>query len=58
MEDCQNSAQELVAQPIENIVEADARGMFTTSLIVAQAFEKEHKNVLRDIENLECSLFN
>ena len=59
MEDCQNSAQELVAQPVENILEADARGMFTTSLIVAQAFEKEHKNVLRDIENLECSaLFN
>lgn len=59
MEDCQNSAQELAAQPVENIVEADARGMFTTSLIVAQAFEKEHKNVLRDIENLECSaLFN
>lgn len=27
----------------------------TTSLIVAEAFEKEHKNVLRDIENLSCS---
>lgn len=27
----------------------------TTSLIVAQVFEKEHKNVVRDIENLSCS---
>lgn len=25
------------------------------SLIVAKMFEKEHKNVVRDIENLECS---
>lgn len=55
MEDFQKSAQELVAQPIENIVEADDGGMFTTSLIVAQAFEKEHKDVLKAISNLECS---
>ena len=27
----------------------------TTSLIVAQVFGKEHKNVLRDIESLSCS---
>jgi anti-repressor protein len=27
----------------------------TTSLKVAEEFEKEHKNVLRDIENLDCS---
>lgn len=27
----------------------------TTSLRVAEEFEKEHKNVLRDIENLSCS---
>lgn len=27
----------------------------TTSLIVAQVFGKEHRNVLRDIENLSCS---
>lgn len=55
MEDCQHSAQELIAQPIENIVEADGYGMFTTSLIVAEAFEKEHKDVLKAISNLECS---
>lgn len=55
MEDCQHSAQELIAQPIENIVEVDGGGMFTTSLIVAEAFEKEHKDVLKAISNLECS---
>lgn len=27
----------------------------TTSLTVAEEFEKDHKNVLRDIENLSCS---
>ncbi len=27
----------------------------TTSMIVAETFGKEHKNVLRDIENIECS---
>ena len=27
----------------------------TTSLKVAEAFDREHKNVLRDIKNLECS---
>ena len=44
-------SQELV----ENIVEIDNGKMFTTSLIVAEAFEKEHKDVLRAIDNLECS---
>lgn len=55
MEDRQNSEREIISQPIENIVEIDEGGMFTTSLIVARAFEKEHFNVLRDIEKLECS---
>lgn len=55
MEDTQATEQEMTTQPIENIVEIDEGRMFTTSLIVAEAFEKEHKNVLRDIENLECS---
>jgi Rha family phage regulatory protein len=27
----------------------------TTSLIIADVFEKEHKNVLADIKNLSCS---
>lgn len=55
MEDSQNSEQEITVQPIENIVEIDDGKMFTTSLIVAQAFEKEHKDVLKAISNLECS---
>ena len=55
MEDRQNNGQEIISQPIENIVEIDEGGMFTTSLIVARAFEKEHKNVLQSIENMECS---
>lgn len=42
-------------QLIENIVQINENRMFTTSLVIAEAFEKEHKNVLRDIENLECS---
>ena len=40
---------------IENIVEVDNGKMFTTSLIGAEASEKEHKDVLRAISNLECS---
>lgn len=55
MEDSQTNEQEITVQPIENIVQIDDGKMFTTSLIVAELFEKEHKNVLRDIENLECS---
>lgn len=56
MEDSQTNEQEITVQPIENIVEIDDGKMFTTSLIVAQAFEKEHKDVLKAISNLECSL--
>lgn len=55
MEDRQNNGQESIVQHIENIVEVDEGGMFTTSLIVARAFEKEHKDVLKAISNLECS---
>ena len=40
---------------VENIVELDGEQMFTTSLIVANAFGKEHKDVLKAISNLECS---
>lgn len=55
MEDRQTNEQEITTQPIENIVQIDDGKMFTTSLTVANAFEKEHKNVLQAIENLECS---
>lgn len=47
--------QNVKPQHFENIVECEGGRMFTTSLIVAEVFEKEHKNVLRDIENMECS---
>lgn len=46
---------EIVVKPIENIVENKNGEMFTTSLIIAEAFEKEHKDVLKAISNLECS---
>ena len=55
METQQETRQEAVIQPIENIVQSGDEGMFTTSLIIAQAFEKEHKDVLKAISNLECS---
>lgn len=55
MEDSQANGQETSMQPIEYIVQIDDGKMFTTSLIVAEAFEKEHKNVLQSIQNLECS---
>lgn len=55
MEDTQITEQEMTPQPIENIVQIDDGQMFTTSLIVAEAFEKNHFDVLKAIKNLECS---
>ena len=41
---------------MENLVIQSPQGRdVTTSLIVAQVFGKEHKNVMRDIESLSCS---
>ena len=57
MDEYQSNGQEIIVQPTENIVEIDGGNMFTTSLIVAQAFEKEYKDVLRAISNLECHVF-
>lgn len=47
-----NDMEELDEQ---NLVKLDDGRVFTTSLIVAEAFGKEHKNVLQSIDNLECS---
>lgn len=47
--------QNVNTQHFESIVECENGRMFTTSLIVAEVFEKEHKDVLRAISNLECS---
>ena len=42
-------------QPIEGIVKITENRMFTTSLIIAEAFEKNHYDVLKAIGNMECS---
>ena len=47
--------QEVLEPTIEDMIQAEDGVPFTTSLAVAQAFGKEHKNVLRYIQNLECS---
>ena len=46
---------QLVPSTAEQIIQADDNGeLWTTSLIVAEKFGKVHKNVLRNIQNLEC----
>lgn len=55
MENKQNSSLKNEVQSLETLVQHDESGMFTTSLIIAEAFGKDHKNVLQAIENLECS---
>lgn len=44
----------LAVLPI-NAVEISGARTFTTSLMVADVFGKQHKNVLRDIDELDCS---
>lgn len=55
MENKQSPTPKAEVSTLETLIQSDDTGMYTTSLIVAEAFGKEHKNVLRDIENLECS---
>lgn len=55
MSEAQNGTQEVSVNTTEPIVQQGENGMFTTSLIIAEAFEKEHKDVLKAISNLECS---
>ena len=38
-----------------NLVDVENNQVVTTSLRIADIFGKQHKNVLRDIQNLECS---
>lgn len=40
---------------MENIVINHNGQPLTTSLLIAEKFGKEHKNILRDIETLDCS---
>lgn len=49
------TVQEVLEPTIEDMIQAENDVPFTTSLAVAQAFGKEHKDVLRAISNMECS---
>lgn len=55
METEQATTQEIFEPTIEDMIQSEDGKPFTTSLIIAQAFEKEHKDVLKEIYNLECS---
>ena len=37
------------------LVRHSGNRLVTTSLAISNHFNKRHKNILRDIENLECS---
>ena len=41
--------------PTDNLIQAHGRNLWTTSLLISARFGKRHGNVIRAIENLECS---
>lgn len=55
METEQITTQEVFEPTIEDMIQTENGIPTTTSLVIAQAFEKEHKDVLRAIYNMECS---
>ena len=55
METEQTISQEVFEPTIEDMIQTENGIPTTTSLVIAQAFEKEHKDVLRAIYNMECS---
>ena len=55
METEQTTNQEVFEPTIEDMIQTENGIPTTTSLVIAQAFDKEHKDVLRAISNLECS---
>ena len=55
METEQTISQEVFEPTIEDMIQTENGIPTTTSLVIAQAFDKEHKDVLRAISNLECS---
>ena len=55
METEQITTQEVFEPTIEDMIQNENGIPTTTSLVIAQAFEKEHKDVLRAIYNMECS---
>ena len=50
-----SNEQKEVIEVDNNIVFEKEGKLFTNSLYVAKVFDKRHDNILRDIENLECS---
>lgn len=48
----------LVVNSVEVKLEVVENEIFTTSLQVAEVFEKEHKNVLRDLEKFKVTELN
>ena len=55
MEIEQATTQEVFEPTIEDMIQTENGIPTTTSLVIAQTFEKEHKDVLRAIYNMECS---
>lgn len=44
-----------MANPVSQLIHQTGDRLFVTSLDISNHFGKQHKNVLRDIENIECS---
>ena len=55
METEQITTQEVFEPTIEDMIQTESGIPTTTSLDISQAIDKEHRNVLQSIENLECS---
>ena len=55
MTDYKSTTTEISAFDAKSLLEASDGRLFVSSLDVSYHFEKQHKNVLRDIEGLECS---
>lgn len=55
METEQTTNQEISEPTIEDMIQTENGIPTTTSLVIAQAFEKNHFDVLKAIKNLECS---
>ncbi|WP_279076052.1 Rha family transcriptional regulator [Bilophila wadsworthia] len=55
MEIEQPTNQEVFEPTIEDMIQTENGIPTTTSLVIAQAFEKNHFDVLKAIKNLECS---
>lgn len=50
-----NIEQNNITLSVNHLVNKQGASLTTTSLLVAEAFDKRHKNILQTIENIECS---